>query len=46
MNFFFKMENWKALSKDHHAKGKAKADQAINKNKHKLGFLKKHNPKK
>ena len=39
-------EDWKAGSKDRHAKGKAKADQAINKNKQKLGFLKKHKPKK
>ena len=39
-------EDWKASSKDRHAKGKAKADQAIRKNKQKLGFLKKHNPKK
>jgi hypothetical protein len=39
-------EDWKAISKDRHAKGKAKADQAINKNKQKLGFLKKHKPKK
>ena len=40
-------EDWKASSKDRHAKGKAKADQAISKNKQKLGFLKKHKiPKK
>ena len=40
-------EDWKAGSKDRHAKGKAKADQAISKNKQKLGFLKKHKiPKK
>ena len=39
-------EVWKASSKDRHAKGKAKADQAISKNKQKVGFLKKHKPKK
>ena len=39
-------EDWKASSKDRHAKGKAMADQAINKNKQKVGFLKKHKPKK
>ena len=39
-------EGWKASSKDRHAKGKAKADQAISKNKQKVGFLKKHKPKK
>ena len=39
-------EDWKASSKDRHAKGKAKADQAINKNKQKVGFLKRHKPKK
>ena len=39
-------ENWKASSKDRHAKGKAKADKAIKKNKQKLGSLKKHKPKK
>jgi hypothetical protein len=39
-------EDWKASSKDRHAKGKAKADQAISKNKQKLGFMKKHKPKK
>ena len=39
-------EDWKAGSKDRHAKGKAKADQAINKNKQKVGFLEKHKPKK
>jgi transcriptional regulator with XRE-family HTH domain len=38
-------EEWKAGSKERHAKGKAKADQAINKNKQKVGFLKKHKPK-
>ena len=38
-------EEWKASSKERHAKGKAKADQAINKNKQKVGFLKKHKPK-
>ena len=41
-----KWERWKASSKDRHAKGKAKADQAISKNKHKVGFLKKDKPKK
>ena len=35
-------EEWKASSKERHAKGKAKADQAISKNKQKVGFLKKH----
>jgi transcriptional regulator with XRE-family HTH domain len=39
-------EDWKAGSKARHAKGKAKANQAIKKNKQKLGFLKKHKPKK
>jgi len=39
-------EDWKASSKDRHAKGKAKADQANNKNKQKVGFLKRHKPKK
>ena len=39
-------EDWKAGSKDRHAKGKAKADKAISKNKQKIGFLKKHKPKK
>ena len=39
-------EDWKASSKDRHAKGKAKAHQAINKNKQKVGFLKRHKPKK
>ena len=38
-------EDWKAGSKDRHAKGKAKADQAINKNKQKVGFLKRRKPK-
>ena len=38
-------EDWKARG-DRHAKGKIKADQAINKNKQKVGFLKKHKPKK
>jgi hypothetical protein len=52
-----KWEDWKAGSKDRHAKGKAKADLAISKNKQKtknptnpnkqkMGFLKKHKPKK
>ena len=39
-------EEWKASSKNRHAKGKAKADQAINKNKQKVGFLKRHKSKK
>ena len=39
-------EEWKASSKDRHSKGKSKADQAINKNKQKVGFLKRHKPKK
>ena len=39
-------EDWKASSKERHAKGKAKADKAIKKNKQKLGSLKKHKPKK
>ena len=38
-------EDWKAGSKGRHAKGKAKADQAINKNKQKVGFLKRRKPK-
>ena len=38
-------EDWKATSKDRHAKGKAKADQAISKNKQKVGYLKKHKTK-
>ena len=38
-------EEWKASSKERHAKGKAKADQAINKNKQKVGFLKRRKPK-
>ena len=38
-------DDWKASSKDRHAKGKAKADQAINKNKQKVGFLKRRKPK-
>ena len=38
-------EEWKAGSKERHAKGKAKADQAINKNKQKVGFLKRRKPK-
>ena len=38
-------EDWKAGSKDRHAKGKAKADKAINKNKQKVGFLKRRKPK-
>ena len=39
-------EDWKASSKDRHAKGKAKADLAISKNKQKVGFLKRRKPKK
>ena len=39
-------EDWKTSSKERHAKGKAKADKAIKKNKQKLRFLKKHKPKK
>ena len=39
-------EEWKASSKNRHAKGKAKADQSIRKNKQQVGFLKKHKPKK
>ena len=39
-------EDWKASSKERHAKGKAKADKAIKKNKQKLGSLKKHKSKK
>ena len=38
-------EDWEAGSKDRHAKGKTKADQAINKNKQKVGFLKRRKPK-
>jgi transcriptional regulator with XRE-family HTH domain len=37
-------EDWKARG-DRHAKGKAKADQAISKNKQKVGFLKRRKPK-
>jgi transcriptional regulator with XRE-family HTH domain len=37
-------EDWKARG-DRHVKGKAKADQAINKNKEKVGFLKRRKPK-
>ena len=37
-------EDWKTRG-DRHAKGKAKADQAINKNKQKVGFLKRRKPK-
>ena len=37
-------EDWKARG-DRHAKGKAKADPAINKNKQKVGFLKRRKPK-
>ena len=39
-------EDWKAKNEERQAQGKAKADQAIKKNKQKLGFLKKHKPKK
>ena len=39
-------EDWKAKNEERFAKEKAKADKAINKNKQKLGFLKKHKPKK
>ena len=39
------VEDWKASSKDRHAKGKAKADPVINKNKQKVGFLKRRKPK-
>ena len=39
-------EDWKAKNEKRQAQGKAKADQAIKKNKQKLGFLKKHKPKK
>jgi phage shock protein A len=44
-----KVKEWEeaiAKNKANHAKGKAKAEQAISKNKQKLGFLKKHKPKK
>ena len=37
-------EDWKASSKDRHAKGKAK--NPTNPNKQKVGFMKKHKPKK
>ena len=37
-------EDWKARG-DRHAKGKAKADKAISKNKQKVGFLKRRKPK-
>jgi transcriptional regulator with XRE-family HTH domain len=39
-------EEWKASSKERHAKGKTNTDQSISKNKQKVGFLKKHKPKK
>ena len=39
-------DDWKNASKERQAQEKAKADQAIKKNKQKLGFLKKHKPKK
>jgi hypothetical protein len=41
------LEKWKASNKDHNAKGKAKvkANQAINKNKQKVEFLKRRKAK-
>ncbi len=41
-----KWEDWKASSKDRHAKGREKAKNPIKPNKQKMGFLKKHKPKK
>ena len=38
-------EDWKAGSEARHAKGKAKADKAIKKNKQKVGFLKRRKTK-
>jgi len=37
-----KWEDWKASSKDRHAKGREKAKNPIKPNKQKMGFLKKH----
>ena len=37
-----KWEDWKASSKDRHAKGREKAENPIKPNKQKMGFLKKH----
>ena len=39
-------ENWKASSKDRHAKGPEKIKNPTNPKKQKVGFLKKHKPKK
>ena len=39
-------DDWKNASKERQAQGKAKADQAISKNKQKVGFLKRRKPKK
>ena len=39
-------EDYKDASKERQAQGKAKADQAISKNKQKVGFLKRRKPKK
>ena len=41
-----KWEDWKASSKQRHAKGKAKADLAISKSKHTLRFKTTRKPKK
>ena len=41
-----KWEDWKASSKQRHAKGKAKADLAISKNKSMLHFKATRKPKK
>ena len=38
-------EDYKDASKERQAQGKAKADQAISKNKQKVGFLKRRKPK-
>ena len=38
-------EDWKAKNEERQAQGKAKADQAIKKNKQKVGFLKRRKPK-
>ena len=39
-------DEWKASSKERHAKGREKAKNPIKPNKQKMGFLKKHKPKK
>ena len=39
-------DEWKASSKERHAKGREKTKNPIKPNKQKMGFLKKHKPKK